>query len=137
VLLFSVLILTLESNRATLRVMPYKDPTKQKAAQQRSYIKTQPARMQKQRRNRRVMLDYVAKVKTDTPCADCENFYHHSVMDFDHLPKFKKVAHVSVLARRNNWELLLSEIAKCDVVCANCHRIRTYMRKYGSLDLPT
>jgi hypothetical protein len=51
-------------------------------------------------------------------------------MDFDHRPGEKKLfamgsAGVQV---RVSLEGLLAEIAKCDVVCANCHRIRTYHR---------
>ena len=30
-------------------------------------------------------------------------------------------------------EVLLAEIAKCDLVCANCHRVRTYKRKMNEL----
>lgn len=46
-------------------------------------------------------------------------------MDFDHRPGTIKVADVSVLARSSTKERTLDEIAKCDLVCANCHRIRT------------
>jgi len=46
-------------------------------------------------------------------------------MDFDHRDPNVKVDHVaSMLSAGVNK--LEAEIAKCDVVCANCHRIRTY-----------
>jgi len=46
-------------------------------------------------------------------------------MDFDHRDRSKKKAHVSKL---RHWSdaTLLREMEKCDVVCANCHRIRTH-----------
>jgi hypothetical protein len=61
------------------------------------------------------------------PCADCHVHYPTCVMDFDHL-RDKKLnigkGYTTVGKRR-----LIEEIAKCDVVCANCHRIRTQNRK--------
>ena len=30
-----------------------------------------------------------------------------------------------------DWDTILEEIAKCDVVCSNCHRARTYFRRSG------
>lgn len=50
------------------------------------------------------------------------------VMDFDHCVGEEKKAHVSRLVGMMNLQNLLDEIEKCDVVCANCHRIRTYER---------
>jgi len=51
-------------------------------------------------------------------------------MDYDHRPGLPKKANLTVLAKRGaKREVILAEIAKCDVVCANCHRIRTYERK--------
>lgn len=61
------------------------------------------------------------------PCVDCgEN--DPVVLDFDHLGD--KTGAVSSLSRDHlwSWEKLLSEIAKCEVVCANCHRRRTARR---------
>lgn len=64
------------------------------------------------------------------PCIDCGNIYPMWVMDFDHRERKKKIASVSKLAFRFivNLEKLKEEIEKCDLVCANCHRQRTYNR---------
>lgn len=46
-------------------------------------------------------------------------------MDFDHVRGTKKFA-ISTYAHAVSSETLTKEIAKCDLVCANCHRERTY-----------
>lgn len=47
-------------------------------------------------------------------------------MDFDHRPGKDKVQKVSTMfAAGWNLDVILAEISKCDLVCANCHRIRT------------
>jgi len=67
----------------------------------------------------------------DVPCADCSQRYPHYVMDFDHRTGEKKFFNISVAGgqTRLSWERIAEEIAKCDVVCANCHRIRTHERR--------
>ena len=57
------------------------------------------------------------------PCADCGVQYPYYVMDFDHV-RGEKLFEIS--AGHRHIALLLDEIAKCDVVCANCHRARTF-----------
>lgn len=64
----------------------------------------------------------------DRPCADCRVEFPHYVMEFDHRDGEDKVDAVSRLMTTAWTSALLAEIAKCDVVCANCHRIRTYLR---------
>ena len=51
------------------------------------------------------------------------------VMDFDHREGEEKTAHVAMLVNMLSINRLLNEIAKCDLVCANCHRVRTYKRE--------
>jgi hypothetical protein len=60
------------------------------------------------------------------PCADCGKSFPHYVMDFDHV-RGEKLFSVSA-GRREGFGLdrLMEEIAKCEVVCANCHRERTF-----------
>jgi hypothetical protein len=52
-------------------------------------------------------------------------------MDFDHV-RGDKLLNVSRLRNgRLAWWRLLAELKKCEVVCANCHRIRTKLRADG------
>lgn len=71
---------------------------------------------------------YIERSK-DVPCADCGLWYPTYVMDFDHLPQHKKLFNISDHQRKNlSIQQLMDEVAKCEVVCANCHRIRTFSR---------
>ncbi len=97
--------------------MPYSDKEKQKAFQAKW-------RRQKSRKFREILW----KVK-DVPCMDCEIKYPPYVMDFDHRDGEIKIAGVGRLASNAGIEKILAEIKKCDIVCANCHRIRTHKRR--------
>lgn len=70
----------------------------------------------------------IEKLKA-VPCTDCKGSFPAVVMDFDHLPGCKKLYKVADMARAKYSEkAILTEAAKCEVVCANCHRIRTSTR---------
>ena len=59
------------------------------------------------------------------PCVVCGE-EDPVVLDFDHRPRVRKFAAVSVMLRdRYSWKRIKAEIAKCDVRCANCHRRKT------------
>lgn len=60
------------------------------------------------------------------PCVDCKIQYHPVAMDFDHLPGYEKKS-INGFAGMSK-ERLLEEIKKCELVCSNCHRLRTYNR---------
>ena len=69
----------------------------------------------------------------DSLCRPCRSAYgkeHYAVLEFDHLRD--KLFDIGQALPYRNWQSILDEIAKCDVVCANCHRRRTAGRK-GSL----
>ena len=59
------------------------------------------------------------------PCVDCGES-DPVVLEFDHLGD-KKFG-IADGIRNRNWQDVLDEIAKCEVVCANCHRRRTAKR---------
>ena len=71
---------------------------------------------------------YVMAVKAVNPCKDCGNQYPYYVMDFDHVSGVK-VGNVAQMKSSATLSKVKREIAKCDLVCANCHRARTYNRK--------
>jgi hypothetical protein len=60
-------------------------------------------------------------------CADCGIQYPFYVMDFDHREGETKEYELNRIDRMTT-RAILREIEKCDVVCANCHRERTYQR---------
>lgn len=63
----------------------------------------------------------------DKPCTDCGINYSVIVMQFDHRPGEIKLHNVSQMESKSVVQIL-AEVAKCDVVCANCHALRTYER---------
>ena len=71
---------------------------------------------------------FVQNYKLEMGCVDCGYVEHSAALDFDHRPGTVKVRDIKS-GQHLGWQALLDEIAKCDVVCANCHRIRTYERR--------
>lgn len=67
----------------------------------------------------------------DKPCMDCGVKYPYYVMDLDHRPGTAKNYTPSRLPSVGSVRKALEEIAKCDAVCSNCHRERTFQREQG------
>lgn len=67
---------------------------------------------------------FLDDLKSRTPCFDCGKNYPPYVMDFDH-QKDKKF-NVAKAVTGISMATLLLEIEKCEIVCANCHRERTF-----------
>jgi len=73
----------------------------------------------------------VAMLKA-APCMDCHQIFPSCVMDFDHRPGEVKSFELKT-SKMVTYKLatVMTEIAKCDLVCANCHRVRTARRRRG------
>lgn len=85
------------------------------------YIRREVARINQYRvENRALMVAYLLA----HPCIDC-GCTNPVMLDFDHRDPSEKKGNVSELAMRKPWRLVLVEVAKCDVRCANCHLKRT------------
>lgn len=67
------------------------------------------------------------RTKKERPCMDCGGIFPYYVMDFDHRDMGTKVKEMNKMYNES-WEAIAEELKKCDVVCANCHRMRTYRR---------
>lgn len=73
----------------------------------------------------------LGEVKLTAGCCDCGYNKHPHALQFDHRPGEEKVHEVSNM-RGHGWPKVWAEIEKCDVVCANCHAIRTEARRHGT-----
>ena len=76
------------------------------------------------RRERASLIDELKRV----PCTDCGVSYPTVCMDFDHVLGEKKFHIGSAVMREIKWSRVEEELAKCEIVCANCHRLRTAKR---------
>ena len=79
-----------------------------------------------QRRNRETRGKAFIRSQKLKPCQDCDKTYQPHVMQFDHRGD-DKLREVSKMAGCSQ-AAIEAEIAKCDLVCANCHAERTYGR---------
>ena len=93
--------------------MPYKDEEARK-----EYMRNWSRK--RRERNR----DEVREFKVQNGCTDCGYNLHHAALEFDHTDD----KHANVANLLSDTKRLWEEIAKCDVVCSNCHSIRTYNR---------
>ncbi len=93
--------------------MPYKNKEDLYKAQKRHRIKV-----------RKKLLAFLSNKK----CIDCGE-KDPIVLDFDHMDssiKFKSISRM--LSGHYSWKSVLSEIQKCEIRCANCHRRRSYIQ---------
>ncbi len=87
----------------------------------------------KQHRNH--LRKLLGRYKTLKGCADCGYRAHPAALDFDHRdPKLKQEHIANLVAQSPSRASLWREVSKCDVVCANCHRIRTHNSRVDSHD---
>lgn len=84
--------------------------------------------MERNRATKRRNRERVLSMK-DAPCTDCGGTFPRHVMEFDHLDP--SVKEFSIGRAGWSWyKKIEKELEKCEIVCANCHKIRTHNRKY-------
>ena len=110
-------------------------------ANARNYRKNherEKARLLRQVAEKRVAIQQrLVKYLSEHPCVDCGET-DIVVLEFDHIGE--KLANVSTLANGGrSWTRILAEVEKCEVRCANCHRLKTLERsstRRASLVMP-
>ena len=67
--------------------------------------------------------EWAKNLKSKLKCEIC-GFNHPAALDFHHNNPKEKDMEIS-MAMRNGWskKRILSEIEKCKILCANCHRV--------------
>lgn len=71
--------------------------------------------------------EIIDRYKLDRGCTDCGYDADPIALDFDHVDE--KRFSVADNGKRVSVARLLDELSRCEVVCANCHRIRTRERR--------
>ncbi|QWY83980.1 HNH endonuclease [Microbacterium phage A3Wally] len=74
---------------------------------------------------------WVRDVKEASPCADCGEFKPYYIMHFDHLGIEPKLFNISENVLTLGRAKIQAEIDKCELVCSNCHGIRTWKRQHN------
>ena len=116
--------------------MAYKNIQDQKNFTRKWYLKNKERLILKAKKLNRIYItrnkDYVNEIKLRLGCKDCVYNKSPYALDFDHLSD--KVGNISRMLQQSiSLKALDKEIAKCEVVCANCHRIRTQKRRMAQL----
>lgn len=76
--------------------------------------------------------EWYESYKVANPCTDCGLYYPAECMDFDHITGDKQFTVSQMITRCYGKEAIDAEISKCQLVCSNCHRTRTRLRKHGA-----
>lgn len=116
-----------------LTKMAYKDTEVRRQKIREHYQHNKQAYLEKNRKKEEENRAFIQAIKETTPCADCGKNYPYYVMEFDHRPGVDKYKEVSKLVG-SSLVKIKEEIAKCDLVCANCHRERTHKRRVSSAE---
>ena len=71
---------------------------------------------------RREKYRWIAEYKAERGCSLCPE-KRPAALDFHHRNSADKIVNISHAIQRWSDERILAEIEKCDVICANCHRV--------------
>ena len=93
----------------------------------KNHVRQLALAVKRRRKYRKDLREFVDILK-NKPCTDCGQVFPPYVMDFDHRRGEIKIGNVGTLISQTRFTKakLIEEISKCDLVCANCHRIRTF-----------
>ena len=86
--------------------------------------------LKRNKTRRKALSKFVQQYKIEhSTCTDCKMDHPPWRLQFDHLPGTVKIADVSSSYVFSSIKHLQSEIAKCEIVCGNCHADRTHSRR--------
>ncbi len=94
----------------------------------RHYLKHRSLILARIRRRQNEARRFVRRHLRRHPCVDCP-VTDIRVLEFDHVRGTKRAAVSTLVNRGSTLEIISAEIAKCDVRCANCHRLRHWRER--------
>ena len=112
--------------------MPIKDKEKRREYQREYmrgwYQKNKAKHIASVRKSNKKIKDWLKEYKATLKCENCEE-NHPACLEFHHInPKEKRFA-IANIKDFLSWSALQTEIAKCRVLCANCHRKEHYEQR--------
>lgn len=81
------------------------------------------------RKLRNTIRQHIQDVKQGQVCIDCREDYPYWILEFDHINDDKLFTIGQFQAVTASLDKIKEEIAKCEIVCANCHKNRTHGRR--------
>lgn len=117
-----------EKGQATVAAQPSQTPERRRARARKHYALYPERNNARSRGHQHAKRAFLRAYKLERGCVDCGYAGHPAALEFDHLPGSKKVAAVGSMVSRS-WAVIYAEIEKCEVVCANCHAVRTADRR--------
>ena len=84
-----------------------------------------PKKKANNRRYQQRARGWINDIKVEKGCVECGYNKHPAALDFNHRNPLEKSFNISRNTKKS-WHLIEAEIAKCDVLCSNCHRIHTH-----------
>jgi hypothetical protein len=75
----------------------------------------------------------VRKYKEESGCVDCDGKYPYFMLQFDHVGDDKLYNVAKLTGEHSSRKRVFEEIEKCEVVCGNCHSVRTFLRSLDPL----
>lgn len=106
--------------------MSHKDPKVRSRYYKLWYKQNRKREVARIKANQKALRQMIRAAK-EKPCADCGIEYAYYIMQFDHV-RGEKLSGLQNMHIRFGRLQIIEEIAKCDVVCANCHASRTWNR---------
>ncbi|MEX2229835.1 MAG: hypothetical protein WEB13_09390 [Dehalococcoidia bacterium] len=96
------------------------------------WVRQRVVRIRQQKVRLQGLREWIRSLKSSQPCADCGGYFHWIAMTYDHLPGSAKRGEISNLIAGGYRRVVEAELEKCELVCANCHAVRTYLRREKS-----
>jgi hypothetical protein len=107
--------------------MAYKSIDMQRTAWREHYARNKEYYAQRNKDRKEELRQWLVSLKEDIPCVQCDTVFHHKAMEWHHRdPTTKSFMIANAINRNYSKKRILEEIAKCDLTCANCHRIATF-----------
>lgn len=102
--------------------MGYTSAEQRRMGQREHYSKNRAVYKARAVERRRRVRAWFVEYKSSLSCARCgEN--HPACIDFHHRDPAQKIRDVAEMASCSySKEKILAEVAKCDILCSNCHR---------------